>query len=516
MLLSELLHSAGLYYRAEGDENINISSITSDSRSAEKNSLFVCIRGRNNDGHSFAKEAVLKGACAILAEDELNDLSGRVTVIYTQDTPSALARLWDAWYCHPARDMKLIAVTGTNGKTTTCFMLDAIFSSAMCRCGIIGTVYSRTPKRLLDIPKERSGMTTPEPEVLYRELAEMKADGAEYVFIEATSHALALGRLAPLGFEAAIFTNLTADHLDFHGTFENYFLAKASLLEKTKLAFINLDDKYADRYRAYARAMGCAAKLEFYSASGKKEADYRAEKLKMSGANGISFSLVAKNIMRDIRSPLPGRFNADNCLAAASAALSEGIGGRCIAEAIASFGGVPGRLKKIKTPSGYTASVYVDYAHTPDALENILTTAKNFIPEGSKLLLVFGCGGDRDKTKRPEMGRIAAEYADLSIITSDNSRTELPEDIIGEILTGFNGTKEHAVIPSRADAIRYAVERAANGDVVLLCGKGHEKYELGIGGRRDFDESKIALESVNDLISRGKKQRSKEMNENEG
>ncbi len=512
MLLSELLRSAGLYYRAEGDENIEITSITSDSRSAGKNSLFVCIRGRNHDGHSFAGDAVLKGAAAILAEDGLKGLPSRVTVIYTHDTAAALSLLWDAWYSHPARDMKLIAVTGTNGKTTTCFMLDAIFSSAFCRCGIIGTVYCRTPSRLLEVPEERSGMTTPEPDVLYRQLSEMKKDGAEYVFIEATSHALALGRLAPLNFEAAIFTNLTADHLDFHGNFENYFLAKASLLEKTKLALINLDDNYAARYRAYARAMGCRAELLFYSADGKREADYRAEKLKLSGANGISFTLSAKNIMREIRSPLPGRFNADNCLAAASMAFCEGIGGRCISEALASFGGAPGRLKKIKTPSGYTASVYVDYAHTPDALENILTTAKNFTPKGSRLLLVFGCGGDRDRSKRPEMGRIAAEYADLSIITSDNSRSELPEDIIGEILSGFDITKEHAVIPSRADAIRYAVESAGDGDVVLLCGKGHEKYELGIGGRRDFDESRIVGDSVNDVLSRGETQRSKEIN----
>ena len=516
MLLNELLRSAGLYYHAEGDENIEINSLTSDSRSAESNSLFVCIRGRNYDGHSFAGDAVLKGAVAILAEDGIKDLPSRVTVIYTHDTASALSRLWNAWYGHPAQGMKLIAVTGTNGKTTTCFMLDAIFSTALCKCGLIGTVYCRTPKRLLPVPEERMGMTTPEPDLLYRQLSEMKKDGAEYVFIEASSHALALGRLAPLEFEAAIFTNLTADHLDFHGNVENYFLAKASLLEKTKLALINLDDKYADRYRAYARAMGCEAKLLFYSADGKRDADLRAEKLKLSGANGISFMLSAKNTVREIRSPLPGRFNADNCLAAASMAICEGIGGRYIAEALASFGGAPGRLKRVKTPSGYTANVYVDYAHTPDALENILITARSFTAKGSKLILVFGCGGDRDRSKRPVMGRIAAEYADLSIITSDNSRSELPEDIIAEILEGFDRKKAHAVIPSRADAIRYAIENAGGRDVVLLCGKGHEKYELGIRGKRDFDETKIVNDSVNDVLCRGETQKSKEVNENEG
>ncbi len=498
MLLNELLRSSGLFYRAEGDENIQISTISSDSRSAEENSLFVCIRGRNHDGHSYAREAIAKGAVAILAEDEIKDLPSRVTVIYTPDTTAALARLWDAWYCHPAKDMKLIAVTGTNGKTTVCFMLDSIFSAAFCKCGIIGTVYCRTPKRLLDIepPAGMSGMTTPEPDVLYRVLAEMKNDGAEYVFIEATSHALTLGRLAPLRFAAAVFTNLTPEHLDFHGNIENYFLAKASLLEKTETAFINLDDSYASRYRAYARATGCSAKLYFYSASGKREADFTAENARFCGSNGIAYTYCAKNILREIRSPIPGRFTVDNTLAAMSVAFEFGINGATAAEALAGFGGAPGRLKRVKTPAGFTASVYIDYAHTPDALSNVLNAAGQFTPKGSRLILVFGCGGDRDKSKRPVMGRIASKLADLCIITSDNSRSELPEDIIADILSDFDCEREHAVIASRADAIRYAIRNAGDGDVVLLCGKGHEKYEIGIGGRREFDESAIANESA--------------------
>lgn len=515
MLLNELLQSAGIYYRAEGDENLNVTSITSDSRSAEKNSLFVCIRGRNQDGHSYAKEAALKGACAVIAEDGLSDLPGGVTAIYVPDSSAALARIWDAWYGHPARGMKLVAVTGTNGKTTTCFMLDAIFSAALHRCGIIGTVLTRTPERKLELSEGSGGMTTPEPRELYRILAEMKRDGAEYVFIEASSHALAQSRLAPLRFESAVFTNLSEDHLDFHGNIENYFLAKASLLEKTKRALINLDDAYAARYRAYARAMGCGAELSFYSASGKKEADYRAERVSLCG-DGISFKLSAKNMMRDIKAPLTGRFNVDNCLAAAALALSEGIGGRIIGEALANFGGVPGRFSRVRAPSGYCASVFVDYAHTPDALRKVLLTARELASSGSRLILVFGCGGDRDRSKRPTMGRIASELADMSIVTSDNSRGELPEDIISEILSGFDNNSAHAVIPSRADAIRYAVELADDGDVVLLCGKGHEKYELGIGGYRELDESKIVCDSVRAVLNRGGKQKSKGIDENEG
>jgi len=494
MLLHDLLRSAGLYYRACGDENITIDSISSDSRSAGKNSLFVCIRGRIHDGHSHAKEAVAAGTVAILAEDELKDLPSRVTVIYTGDTRGALARLWDAYYGHPARDMKLIAVTGTNGKTTVSFMLDAIFSASLSKCGLIGTVYCRTPKRLLEI--EKNDMTTPEPEILYRVLSEMKRDGAEYVFIEASSHALATGRLEPLSFAAAIFTNLTPEHLDFHSDIENYFLAKASLLEKCERAYINLDDSYASRYRAYARAMGCRAKLLFYSGAGKEDADFRADKTKLSGVNGISYTYHSKNTVCEIRSPIPGRFTVDNTLAAAAVAFDLGVSAGCVAEAISGFGGAPGRLKRVKVASGYAASVYVDYAHTPDALENILNAAKSFLPKTSKLILVFGCGGDRDKSKRPLMGKIATSLAGFTVITSDNSRSELPEDIISDILSGIDPESEHAVIVSRADAIKYAVRIAKDGDVIFLCGKGHEKYEIGIGGRRDFDESRIVESTV--------------------
>ncbi len=505
MILSKLLRSAGVFYRACGDENIEIESLSSDSRSAGKNSLFVCIRGRRSDGHSYALEAVARGAVAVVAEDDGIDLPSGVTVIYTNDTASALSKLWDAWYSHPARGMKLIAVTGTNGKTTTSFMLDAIFTSAMYRCGIIGTVFCRTPKRQLDVP---AGMTTPDPNVLYGVLSEMQRDGAEYVFIEASSHALELGRLAPLSFEAAIFTNLTPEHLDFHGNIENYFLAKASLLAKCKAAFINLDDPFASRYRAYARATGSGAQLIFYSGSGKREADYRAEKMRLCGANGIAYTLAAKNTVREIRSPIPGRFSVDNTLAAASVALHFSVGGRNIAETLAAFGGAPGRLKRVKTPSGYRASVYIDYAHTPDALENILETARDFTPKNARLILLFGCGGDRDRSKRAVMGKTASKLADISVITSDNSRSELPEDIIGEILEGFDKNAEHAVIPSRKDAIRYALSIACEGDTVLLCGKGHEKYEIGIAGEREFDETAIVRESL--LADGGKGKENKE------
>ena len=494
MLLYELLRSADIFYRAQGDENVEITTISSDSRTASEGSLFVCIRGRTYNGHSFVKDAVARGVRAVLAEDELEELPCGVTVIYTSDTSTALSRLWDAWYNHPARDLKLIAVTGTNGKTTTTFMLDAVFSAAFYKCGVIGTVFCRTPKRVLESEPHdgRTGMTTPEPEVLYRVLEMMRRDGAEYVFIEITSHALALGRAEPLFFEAAIFTNLTAEHLDFHHTIENYFLAKASLLEKCRIAFINLDDSYAERYRAYARATGSGAKLLFYSAKGRKDADFRADNVKHLGCDGISYSLSARNTLREIRSRLPGDFTVENTLAAASTALEFGISGRLIHEALFGFAGAPGRFKRAKMPKGYGTAVYIDYAHTPDALEKLLKSARSLLPECGRLWTLFGCGGDRDRSKRPVMGRIASSISDVCIITSDNSRSELPEDIISEIIAGIEDPAKCRVIPSRAAAIEYAVECAAMGDIILLCGKGHEKYEVGLGGKRFFDEEVIA------------------------
>ena len=262
--------------------------------------------------------------------------------------------------------------------------------------------------------------------------------------------------------------------------------------------------------------MGCGAELNFFSASGKKEADYRAERVRLGGKSGTSFTIVGKNHMAEIRTPLHGGYNVDNCLAAASLAYGEGIGGRSVSEALACFAGVPGRLSRIKTPSDYPAKIFVDYAHTPDAIEKVLVAARELVGENARLILVFGCGGDRDKGKRPIMGRIAARLADTVVITSDNSRKELPEDIIADILSGFDSMKAHAVIPSRADAIRYAVENADDGSVVLLCGKGHEKYELGIGGYRELDESRIVCDSINAVLARGERQKAKDIDENEG
>ncbi len=495
MLLYELLRRAGLFYRAVGDENIEISGISSDSRRVEKGNIFVCIRGRKYNSHKMASEAIARGAVAVVAEEEIAYSPG-TTLLYTQNTTAALSQLWDAWYLHPSRDLKLIAVTGTNGKTTTSFMLEWIFRTALFRCGIIGTVMARTPKRIIETDERLPSMTTPDPERLYHLLYEMKKDGAEYVFMEVSSHALDQGRVAPLKFDSAIFTNLTPEHLDYHGNMESYFLSKATLLGATKTALINLDDPYFDRYVAYKRARNLDCRIVSYSANGKREADYRAEKIKTCNDSGISYTLRSIKHVWEITSPIPGSFTVENTLAAGALAAELGIKGNAIIDALASFGGAPGRMQRVILPPSVALSVYIDYAHTPDALKKLLLSAREFTPECKRLWVLFGCGGERDRSKRPLMGRIASTLADVCIITSDNSRGELAEDIISEILRGVDASKDHAVIPSRRSAIEYAVQNADSGDVLILAGKGHEQYEIRADGRHTFNEEEIVRNAL--------------------
>lgn len=497
MKLSELISRAGIFYRATGSEDPEIKAIHTDSRRVSADSLFVCIRGLKQDAHRFIADAVSRGAVAVIAEDERYCAPDGILTIYTHDTRAAAARLWNAWYFDPARDLKLIAVTGTNGKTTVTYMLHAIFTGAMRRCGIIGTVRCLTPERELDLHNadENANMTTPDPEQLYYALDQMRQDGAEYVFIEATSHALALRKLDPLIFDTAIFTNLTPEHLDFHGDMENYFLAKASLLRKCRRAIINTDDEWAERYRSYVRAFGCNCRILTASAMDRR-ADYFAEKDPGSSMReaekGISYTLRSSSLIRRIRCPVPGDFTVMNSLEAVACACECGIPGRNIAEALATFVGTPGRLQQVRMGMGFPGRLFIDYAHTPDALENLLTAARGFTSREGKIWLVIGCGGERDRKKRPEMGRIAAKLADFVVLTSDNSRSERAQDIISEMIAGFDRRTPHAVIVDRRRAIEYTVDHAERGDVILLAGKGHEQYEIDAAGRHPFDEKAVA------------------------
>lgn len=467
--------------------NLAISGIRTDSRTVCEGDLFVCIRGKNADGHQYIDEARARGASAVVAE---HPGPASCPTIVVENTRHAAAMLYDAWFGHPSRDMKLVAVTGTNGKTSVTHMLHAIFESAMYRCGLIGTVHCYSAGRRLDI---RSGdplanMTTPDPAELYRMLSVMKQDGVEYVFMEATSHALALHKLDALFFEAAVFTNLTPEHLDFHGDMENYFSAKQGLFSMCKRAIINVDDMYGRRIEgSVPRAITCSER--------DRGAAFFADRTTEAGAEGTEYKLASRNLHATVRSPIPGRFTVMNTLEAAATAISLGVAPATVLTAIGSLNGIDGRMERVRLGTLCDFSVFVDYAHTPDALSNLLTSARGFRREGERIVLVFGCGGDRDKTKRPAMGRIAAELADYSVVTSDNSRGENPEKIISEICCGM-GEAPHVVIPDRAAAIDFAIRTAVRGDIILLAGKGHEAYEIDGAGKHPFDERKIVTDAV--------------------
>lgn len=523
MNLSKLLSDAGFEYRAVGSTDIEISEIVSDSRRVCDNCLFLCIRGIKNDSHRYIGEACAHGAAALVVEEghaaEAVHSPAGITIIYTKDTRSALARLWYARYELAAAGMRIVAVTGTNGKTTVSYMLRSIFGAAMHRCGLIGTVRCETPRRVLDTrgdpdfrPDDRNAnMTTPDPGQLYRMLAAMRDDGAEYVFIEATSHALALGKLAPLRFAAAVITNLTPEHLDFHGDMENYFLAKASILHQSDAAVINADDRWGGSFLDYAVSHDCpcADRIILCSAGRAAVSDavcerFTAENIRASDGEGVSYTLVSPREIRTIRCPTPGSFTVMNSLEAAACAMTLGVSGGFVADALAASAGTPGRLERVRLGAGFPASVFIDYAHTPDALENLLRTARGMIDarnacrgrQEGRVILLFGCGGDRDRKKRPAMGRIASRLADHTVITSDNSRSEKPEAIINEIMSGFDPSAPHTVEPDRRRAIFRAVGMAQAGDVILLAGKGHEQYEIDASGRHEFSEADTARDAV--------------------
>ena len=463
-----------------------VESIAYDSRRVQRNGLFVALRGEKSDGHQFVEQAVEKGATVIVTEREVQ--SPRATCVVVDNTRSALADLGAAFYLQPARRLKLAAVTGTNGKTTTTFLIKHICEKAGLRCGLLGTVRYEIADRVL--PAVR---TTPESLDVYDLLAQMVNAGCKAAAMEVSSHALAQERVRGLEWDVAVFTNLTQDHLDFHGTMENYFEAKAMLFtqlaeqrSKTKAtAVINLDDSYGAKLVDRLNK-----KVPVITYGMGVQSDFRASNYHAEFA-GTSYQLDARGKSYLVRVPLIGRFNVANSMAALAAASSMGIGLR---EAILSLGRcpqVPGRLEAV--PAKRQFQVFIDYAHTPDALLNVLRTARELSPR--KLIVVFGCGGDRDKQKRPLMGQVADQKADYSIITSDNPRKEDPDAIIADAEKGFRSSN-YEKITDRAQAIARAIELAQPRDIVLIAGKGHEAYQEFADHTIPFDDIQVARRAL--------------------
>ncbi|MBQ3870876.1 MAG: UDP-N-acetylmuramoyl-L-alanyl-D-glutamate--2,6-diaminopimelate ligase [Clostridia bacterium] len=465
MKLRQLLSGVETAYM-NADPDAEVKDVVNHSDKAEKGTVFAALCGEREDGYGYIKKALERG-CELILCDRMPYLP--CGYIVAANAHKAYAHMCAALRCDPQSRLKMFAVTGTNGKTTVTHMLRHIFGKAYGdeKTALIGGVNDYICGSVRE-----SDMTTPDPHELYRLLADAVCAGGEYAFLEASSHALDYEKLDPCRFEVGIFTNLTEDHLDHHGTMESYFESKQKLIPLCKTVLANNDNEYTKTLRCL--------KFSLY------EGDFVASDV-IPERDGSRF-IYNKNT--EIILKTPGLFNVYNALCAVAAAELSGVAPEASASALLDFKGAEGRYERIACING--ADVIIDYAHTPDALLSALCTAKRTC-EGS-LWCVFGCGGDRDPEKRPVMGRIASEYADCTVVTSDNSRSEDPLKIIESIMQGFDKEKRYAVIPDRREAILYALENTGKGDVVLLAGKGHEKYEIDSNGKRPFSEKDIIKE----------------------
>jgi UDP-N-acetylmuramoyl-L-alanyl-D-glutamate--2,6-diaminopimelate ligase len=486
--INDLAAAAGdLLVRVDGDPGTRITGLSFDSRTVGPGDLFFCVPGIEVDGHRFAVEAAAAGAAALCVE---RPAAAGVPEIVVTDTRRAMGRIAAEWYGRPGDDLLLVGVTGTNGKTTTTWLLEAILSAADLRPGLIGTIYTRWSGR--EMPGVR---TTPESVDLQSLLAQMREDDIRAVSMEITSHALVLHRIEGLQFNAAAFTNLSQDHLDFHSSMEDYFAAKQSLFDPTfiKRAAVNADDAYGQRLLSNTS-------VETITFGLGPDSDVRATDIDL-GPHGSRFVLDCPAGQAKIETSLAGAFNLSNCLAAAATALQAGISIDAIAAGIESVGAVPGRFESID--EGQPFAVVVDYAHTPDSLENVLAAARDLAAaDGGRVVAVFGCGGDRDRAKRPLMGAVAAEMSDYVIATSDNPRSEDPEAIIAEILPGIASRRPDgpdAVLVDRREAITHALREARDGDAVVIAGKGHETGQQFKDEKVPFDDRIVARAVLNDL-----------------
>lgn len=483
-------------------EGIEITAVSTHTAYIPRGALFLCIPGEHYDPAAHLEEIASAGAAAVVLEEGRKPPIDRygIPIVYVPSCRTALPFLLNRFYGEPTEGMLLIAVTGTNGKTSTASMIVACLSAAGIRTALIGTADCREygGRSYLPSPESPYGekvrtMTTPDPEFLYPTLAAMRADGIGAVVMEASSHALALDKLAPLHFRVAVFTGLSPEHLDYHKTMQNYLAAKAKLFSQCDIGVVNADSVYTKPLLANAR---CRV-LRCTCSSSRAGGDIGAARIRCDSPDGISYEYRSKYLRMNIRVGIPGRFTVTNSLLAITAAMATGVFPDICCEALERMPAVRGRMERVA--SGTDFSILIDYAHTPEALRNVLRTARGFLTEGGRLLVLFGCGGDRDPAKRAPMGRIAAKYADAAVITSDNSRTEDPDSIIETILSGIPSDFPHRVIPNRRDAIAFILTAARKNDIVLLVGKGHETYEIDAAGMHPFSEREIvaaALEKI--------------------
>ncbi|MCX6165646.1 MAG: UDP-N-acetylmuramoyl-L-alanyl-D-glutamate--2,6-diaminopimelate ligase [Ignavibacteriae bacterium] len=485
MKFSELLNIAAL--KSDTVKDFTVSGLAYDSRKVKDGFIFFAIKGYKEDGNKYAMKAIEDGAKAIItdfisAKEFIGEVSGEINVIGVDDVRKVMAQMAFTFYGNPSEKIKLIGVTGTNGKTTITYLLKHIFEIAGFKCGLIGTI-----DYLTGASKQESRLTTPDSVEINIMLKEMVDAGIEYCFMEVSSIALVLHRVYGQKFSAGVFTNLTSEHLDLHKNMQNYFEAKKILfdyLDESHFAVTNADDEYG-----YDMIKNTKGQKIFYAM--KSDTDYKAINEKIS-MEGLSFDILCKDGIYNINTKLTGRFNIYNILAAVSLARSMNINFETIQKAISGFGAVNGRFNKIELPN--KAFAVIDYSHTSDSLKNAVESAieiRNMSATKGRVITIFGCGGNKDKTKRPVMGEIATSLSDYSIITSDNPRFEEPMDIINEILKGVKTKNNFEINANREQAIKRGIEISNSGDIILICGKGHETYQEVKGVKSHFDDKEM-------------------------
>lgn len=464
------------------DLSIDVSGISSDSRNVSEGDLFVAINGNKRNGNDYIEKAIEKGAIAVVSQENSQFIG--VPYIKVENDREALAKIWNSYYGYPSKQMKVIAFTGTNGKTSCVHLLKSILKSANLKYGVISTIGCEINGEKIDffggseISDILSSMTTPDPKYLYELIYRMKNEGVEYVIMEASSHALNQSKLVGIDIYIGAFTNLSSEHLDYHGTMENYFDAKKKLFDICKHSVINIDSKYGLKLKR------CFENSKTVSLN--KKADFYGENIILN-RSGCEFIFYNSFESYPLKSRLIGDFVPQNIIISATCASILGISKEHITKGIYNLEYIDGRMEKI------TENIYIDYAHTPEAFEKVLSSMKAQF--NKKMYVLFGCGGNRDKTKRAKMGKIASKYADKIIITSDNSRDEDTLDIIKEIFSGVEEEKMCYIIPNRRDAITFAINQLDNESILLLLGKGHEKYEIINGSMQYFNEKEIVREA---------------------
>lgn len=480
MKLFELLNDVEVI-ESSGSLEMKIDYIANDHRKIKKNTVFIAIKGTKRDGNDYITEAIKNGARAIVTDDIMQK-NEEITIIIVKNAREALSMMWSNFYGKPSKNIKTIAITGTNGKTSSACFLYNILRYAGISCALVSTIGCFINEEKIEInggssvSDVASAMTTPDPEMLYYLYYIMKEKNVEIAVIEASSHALAQKRLIDIDIEIGAFTNLSREHLDFHGSIEEYFLAKEELFKICKMGTVNVDDEYGERIKINHK--------NTYGFSTIKESEFNGKKIKLS-KKGCKFSVINGRKSVKVKSRILGEFTVYNVLLAVSCAMVLGIHKKAIIGGIKATRSVCGRVEKYRDKN-----IYIDYAHTPEAMKNVIQSVKQ-INRKKRIIVLFGCGGDRDRGKRAKMGEICSKYADYTVITSDNPRNEEPRKIIEEIISGVDTSKKFIVIEDRREAIERIAKNLTKKDVLLLLGKGHEEYEITMNGKQRFSEREV-------------------------